>query len=324
VIKELKDKFLEKNPAYTNDVNNFVNYIGEESFNNEFILGGMTTKGILDSLISYVNSGQIQKKEPAKKYTSAIGQLFEYILENSNIKNIGLSNQLGAPPKRKNSYLGQCTNFIINCKELQEKESYNALDDETVYKLIEWCDRIIVKMESEKVNQNIGFKHMAAALCIKLMLLTGITYRVVRSIKFSSLNTELNTLVINNYKLRLPLVLSKQFKLYKKICLERNFDLENGYLFIGINGKQWNTGTSSSGIPTYLQTEIKQTDITGIIKYGIKQLMLQDVNSSVIIRLTGVSNEIMEDCLPKSEADESDWYSYINSKIVKSRLYDKL
>lgn len=331
MIRDLKDRFLSENPGYTNDVNNFINYIETQveqaSFYNEFTLRGMTVKGILDSLVYLVEvEQQIQKKEPAKKYVSAIGQLFSFIFDNSDIQNISLKSQLDLPQKRKDSYLKMCFGFINKSEILQDKESYKAIDDITVKKLIIWCDNKIDKVFNQNINEikDINFKHLVAALCIKLILLTGCTYRVVRSLKLSDLDTELNLISINGYDIRLPLGLSKQFKHYKQLYIDKQFDIQEGYLFVGVDGNQWGPNTSSSGITNYLKTEIEKTDITGIIKYGITQLMLKDVNDSVIIRLTGANKDIIEDCLPQDSRKEIEWFSYINSKIVKTEIYKEL
>lgn len=330
MIEALKEKFLSENHGYTNDVNNFINYletqVDQASFYNEFTLRGMTVIGILNSLEYLVKIKQIQKKEPAKKYVSAIGQLFAYLFDNSEIQNISLKSQLDLPQKRKGSYLKICHDFINRNEDLQEKESYKALDDTIVNKLIIWCNNKIEKVINIEVGeiQDMHFKHMVAALCVKLILLTGCTYRVVRLLKISDLDIDLNIITINGYDIRLPLGLSKQFKYYKKIYFDKQFDVLEGFLFVGSDGKQWGSDTSSSGITNYLKTEIEKTDITGIIKYGIRQLMLQDVNDSVIIQLTGANKDTIEDCLPQDSKKESEWFSYINSKIVKSELYKQL
>lgn len=126
-IETLKSNFIEKNNDYKNDVENFIKYLDTQedgaSFYSKFTLAGMSTKGILDSLKYYVSIGKFKKKETARKYMSAIGQLFEYILENTDLENTDLRNQLGAPSNRLDSYLKQYNDYINNCDELLEKES---------------------------------------------------------------------------------------------------------------------------------------------------------------------------------------------------------
>ncbi len=327
-IELLKGKFLDiNNNYYRNDVENFINYIETQetgaSFYSKFTLQGMSTKGILESLKYYVNIGQFQKKETARKYISAIGQLFEYILSQTDIENTDLKNQLGAPSIRKDSYLGQCTEYINNCEELLEKESLSMLTEEQTKQLLDWCNNEIDNTLDSDTEQNerIGFKRMTAAICIKLMLFLGITYRVARVLRFSGLDVENNTLMINGYMIRLPLILSKQFRKYKSVLEEKGFDTQEGFLFLTLDGTQWGEKTSSSSMPTFLKSQLGQTNITSIIKYGIKQLILNGMSDNVIIKLTGISREILNDCL---EPSDTDIFAYINAKIIETPIYKYL
>lgn len=324
-IELLKEKFLIKNNNYyRNDVENFIKYIETQeagaSFYSKFTLQGMSTKGILESLKHYVNIGQFQKKETARKYISAIGQLFEYILSQTDIENTDLKNQLGSPSNRKDSYLGQCTEYINNCEELLEKESVSMITKEQAEHLLDWCNSEINNFIDSNAEQNerIGFKRLVAAICIKLMLFLGIAYRVARVLRFNDLDVVNNTIMINGYMIRLPLMLSKQLRSYKKILAEKKFDTNDGFLFITLDGTQWGEKTFSSSIPTYLKSQLGQTNITSIIKYGVKQLILNGMSDNVIIKLTGISKEILSDCLEPSDTDS---FAYINAKIINTPIY---
>lgn len=324
--KELiEEKFLEINKDYRNDVENFINYIETQetgaSFKSKYTLQGMSTKGILESLKYYVNIGKFQKKETARKYISAIGQLFEYILSTTDLENTDLKNQLGAPSIRKDSYMGQCTEFINNCEELLEKESLSMLTEEQAKLLLDSCNKEIDSHLNSEKDERIGFKRMTAAICIKLMLFLGISYRVARVLKFTNLDVENNTIIINGYMIRLPLILSKQFRRYKLILEEIGFDTQEGFLFSTLDGAQWGEKTTNSGIPALIKNQLGQTNITSIIKYGIKQLILNGVNDNVIIKLTGISREILNDCI---EPSDTDIFAYINSKIIKTPIYENL
>ena len=326
-VLELKEEFLENNPDYTNDINNFVDYInvndGKNVFDKEFTIGGMTISYILNSLQFNINNERIKSKETAKKYLTSVGMLIDYILDNSDIKNISLRNQLGAPARRNDSYAKQCNNFIDTCEQLREKEIYQALDNAMADKLIEWADLQInnASSASDILNQPVLFRRMSAALCVKLMLLTGITYRCARKLNLDCLNLRVNTITINNYKIRLPIKFSEQLMKYVEI---RNENGINGKaLFINSTGERWTKQNSSSCIPDYFKTDNLKTTPTGIIKYGIKELISVGVNQAVISELTEASSSIIEDCLPKSE-NEDGWYAYLNSKIVNTRIYEQL
>jgi hypothetical protein len=46
------------------------------------------------------------------------------------------------------------------------------------------------------------------------------------------------------------------------------------------------------------------------------------MSDNVIIKLTGISREILNDC--SEPLDDDDFYSYINAKIVKTKIYKYL
>lgn len=327
MIEKLKESFLLNNNDYRNDVENFIKYLDTQehgaSFHNKFTLAGMSTKGILESLHYYVNIGQFKKKETARKYMSAIGQLFEYILANTNIENTDLKSQLGAPSNRVDSYVGQYSDYINNCDDLLEKEPNSMLCNNEVISLLQWCNDEIDKSLYDTIdsNERIGFKRLVAAMCIKLMLFLGITYRVARAITFSDLDIERGTIQINNFLIRLPMGMQRQFSTYKKYFAEKGYNVDSGYLFVNIEGEQWGEKTSASSMPTFLKTQLGQTSITSVIKYGVKQLVMSGMSDNIIIKLTGISREILNDCL---EPENKDVFIYINEKIIKTPIYKDL
>lgn len=327
IVINLKEQFLLKNPDYTNDINNFIDYIsvhdGADVFDKEFTIGGMTTAYILDSLLYNISNDKIKSKETARKYLTSVGMLIDYILSNSSIKNISLRQELGAPARWKDSYRNQCNTFVKSCSQLRDKEIFSAIDFDTANKLVEWSDLQISNAitENDLFSRSALFRKMVAGLCVKLMLLTGVTYRCVRKLKMNALDLETNTIVINNYTIRLPINFSKQLNQYYRIRKENN--LTGEYLFIHANGKQWKSQTKSSGIPDYLEKDGFEIQLTSIVKYGIKELINVGINEAIISEITEASSDIIEDCLPASETEQG-WYTYINSKLVNSRLYEKL
>lgn len=328
IVADLKDEFLINNPDYTNDVNNFIDYVsahdGKEFFDKEFTIGGMTTIYILDSLQYNIANEKIKSKETAKKYLTSIGMLVDYILLKSSIKNISLKNELGAPSRwEDSSYRSQCNRFVENCVQLRDKEIFSAIEFDMAEQLVEWCDiQIRNAIEGENLfGRSALFRKMVAGLCVKLMLLTGVTYRCLRQLKMEALDLDANTITISNFIIRLPINLSKQLKHYAIIREENNIDSE--YLFVNAKGKQWKEQTKSSGIPDYLEKDGFEVQLTSIIKYGIKELINIGINEAIIMDITWASSDIIKDCLPANEM-ECGWYSYINSKIVNAKLYERL
>lgn len=321
----LKDQFLIENPDYSNDVKNFMAYIERVRKlripeQEDFLVEAISTKKIIKSLQYFIDRGQIKKQEPAKKYFVSIGQLFEYVLTNSSYKNDNFLQELANPSTREDSYRRKTNDFILSCDKLEPKEPFAKFDDALIIDLINWCDKSIDANCDEQMCDT-DFKRMAAALCMKLIMLTGATYRVVRKILLTDLNAQQNTININHFRIRLPLKLSLQFQNYKKY---RERFLPGNLLFVDASGNQWGDATSSSGIPSFMNTAIKQTNLTGLVKYGISQLIQSGINDSVIMKFTDANREILNSCLDDIERNNNFWEQYINSKLVTTDRYYQL
>lgn len=286
-------------------------------------LRGMGVPEIIESLKYYVEIGQIKKKEPARKYISAVGQWFEFLFETADFRNNHLKEALRAPSTSEESYNYQCNGYIDNCDLLKEKEPYPPLNEEQVAKLLEWT-KSTIEAGLREPEKDIAFKRLVAALCIKLMLYVGIAYRRVRTIRFSDYNEQQGTLEINGYKILLPLGLVCELREYKRVCRNKGFNIEEGYLFVTTDGEQWHNDTSHSGIPTFLGSLLNIFSVNSVVKYGVQQLLLQYVSDSVILNLTGVRKEILQDCTNPTQENEEQVFSYINSKLVKTPIYQKL
>jgi hypothetical protein len=320
---ELKELFLEKNPDYSNDVSNFLFYMQTirefKPHQQEIMVNGIKSEDIIESLRYYVERGQIKKQAPAKKYFVAIGQLFEYVLNNSNYQNSDLMNELANPSSREKSYKGKTIKFVEKFDMLKPKESFSTLDRDSIDKLTIWCDSVVEKYlgKGERIDDT-DFKRIVAALCMKLMILIGITYREARKLKYEDLDPQTNVIQVNGFGIRLPLKLSVQFQNYVRYF---NEFVHSDHLFVDIEGNQWGEATTDSGMPNYMKTAIQQTNLTGIVKFGITQLIKSGVNDSVIMKLTGASQELLSSCLHEVQNKDVEWDKYINSKIVTTDYY---
>lgn len=220
------------------------------------------------------------------------------------------------------------TEFIENNKKLLPKESYSSLKPEDVEQIIEWCDsNINTAMRNTNLEcTRIEFKRLVASLCIKLMIFSGITYRIARNLKLRNLEIAKNTIKINGYELRLLLNLSVQFQFYYKLRNAMGISHADSFLFVKPTGAGWNDSTSESGIPSFLKPVVGQTALTGIIKYGIIQLIMSGLNDSIITEITGASREILNDCLKATQNENNleKTVQIINSKLVMTNKYYRL
>lgn len=71
--------------------------------------------------------------------------------------------------------------------------------------------------------------------------------------------------------------------------------------------------------PVFLKYRFGITDVTGIIKYGIRQLLIAGLNDHVIRKITGASDELIGGCIMQDEDEKM--YKEINNKLVTVELY---
>ena len=143
-IRDLKEEFLKRYGDYENDVNNFFYYLKVEydiSIDNpniEIFMQGIETERIKDSLNYLVESGRYKKAETAKKYAVAIGQFFEFVRDNSVLKNKDLFDELARNGRRENSYIARMMRYIENCEKLRPKETLGIIDRPMAEDLLNW------------------------------------------------------------------------------------------------------------------------------------------------------------------------------------------
>ncbi len=322
-LGEINNQFIKKYRYYENDIHNFFDYLSKKyntSIDNSnilLIIRGIDTDEIKHSLQYLVEEGRYKSEETAKKYVNAIGCYFDFLKSNSAIKKCNLYDELEKNARREESYIARMMYYIEQCNELEPKKPLNIMDEDMVKMLLEWCNK---QLESDEYwNDERGYKRACAALCIKMMLLYGITYRRARNLKCHQIYIQDNEIELGGFCLRFPAYLGRQMERFMKYKEKNSIYNDEGYLFTDRNGKAWTGNTSSSGIPNYLQSQFGITDLTGIIKYGISQLLLAGVNDHIVKVLTGASEDLISGCIPKTEHTNRE----INNKLVTVNLYYK-
>ena len=285
--------------------------------NIEIFMQGIETERIKDSLNYLVESGRYKKAETAKKYAVAIGQFFEFVRDNSVLKNKDLFDELARNGRRENSYIARMMRYIENCEKLRPKETLGIIDRPMAEDLLNWCNEQLISQE--QWEEELGYKKASAAICIKMMLLYGITYRNARVVRVSQIDRKKNEINLGGFKLRMPVHLGKQICRFLDYKEEKGICNQEGYLLTDRQGKAWTGITSSSSIPNFLKYRFGITDVTGIIKYGIRQLLIAGLNDHVIRKITGASDELIGGCIMQDEDEKM--YKEINNKLVTVELY---
>lgn len=318
---KISNDFLLNYGDYRNDVNNFIYYLSEEmkidlnSESNWVTFQGIDVKFLLNSLKYNVEVRKVYKsKNSAKKYSTAIAQLFNYIRTETDIENPNLFASISYNRSRENTYMKKMMQYIEESDYLEGNIEQDALTRNQAYDLLNWSDE---QLKDEILWDKDGeFRKAMAALGIKFMLIYGITYRELRKIRWNQYDKKRNYIKINNYDLRLPVGLAEQMKRIEEYIKCKNNNLPE-FIFVDVKYQQWGETTSSSGIPDYLYMIINLTSVTSIIKYGISQMIQTGLSDSVIKKLTGASDKIIRNCVKEDDKTSR----MINSKLVNVELY---
>ena len=168
-----------------------------------------------------------------------------YASQQNWFTNNDLLNDINLYRLDENSYYYRIGNYIKSNSNLSSKEPKTACSNNEINDLISTIDAYFDGYPS--THGKISFSKICAMLAIKLIILTGAKYSVIRKLKYVDLNTKINTLKINGYTIRLPINLSYQFQIYDEI---RQETLENpsDFLFCSQNGDQWKGTAPNSNI----------------------------------------------------------------------------
>ncbi len=316
------DNFLKEYPDYKHDVINFNEYLKlqwKNSLSDEalrFLLQGLDVEFILKSLVYNVEIlKKYKSKTTAKRYATVIGQFFNYIRRTTDIENQGLYDSIAYNSLRENAYMKRMTSYIDACDMLAGIVEQEALKQSDVEIILKWTDK---QFKEEEWADSTKFKKAMAAIGMKMMLLYGVTYRELRKMKWSDYDELYGYIVINDFELRLPSKLWVQIQKIKCYIEDNNIKNENDLIFTDRSGQAWADTTSYSRIPDYLNTLLGTTSVTSIIKYGISQLLKAGLSDSIIKKLTGASEKLIQGCLIHQDDELK---KIINNKIVMTELY---
>lgn len=325
------EEFSEKYPDYRNDIANFNVYLKRQWENSLsdtniwFLIQGLNVEFLLDSLIFNVEERKIYKrKNTAKKYATVIRLFFNYIHKNTDIDNPTFFSDISYNGLHDNTYMQKMIAYINNCDLLQGTIELEGIGRTEAEKVLRWSDNQLEDekkwysdINAKKVDES-AFRKAMAALGMKMILIYGLTYRELRKIKVDQYDSMKNIIAINGFELRLPINTGIQMKRMKGFLDENSIKNSEGYFFINIQGEQWGTNTSTSGIPDYLVLITGSASVTGLVKYGILQLVKIGINETIIEKLTGAKKTLITGCVVSKDEEIT---QIINKKLVDIDLY---
>jgi len=325
IFQLLNEKFFENNPySYINNINSFQNYITDKGITEENLLTflrGLRTEDIIESLEYYIFKNDVTSKGTARKYSTAIKEYIYFMLDSETLDNTELLKEIERPGYKASSYRSKMNTFIAENKLLKESEGFEVLSTEDVRDLITQCNILLDSVEEfrKAFTSKKYFNKYRSATIIKLIILTGATYRTLLSLKRNDLDIDHGTITINEFEIHLPKSLHNNFKKYIQLLNSIKPDCEN--LFIEYEGMAMRDTTST--LYTFMEPLIGRGDLNGIIKYSVIKMIESGINETTIKQVTGVEDKIMKDCHLKIFNHQIAVRQF-DSMIRSLEIYDKL
>lgn len=334
---ETIDKYLDEKVScnsydiYKGKIYVFYKYLVKEKGINDnsysSYLCAMKIEEIQDSLNFYIEDNSINTESSAWHYISVIKVYFSFLYD-LGIKNLDLMKSFGLPDTNKDSFQYKIGKQINEDKRLEKKGDKEEITFEEAKILISECEQQIKKIVDEndvlKYNKYpTKYNDLLYGLIIKLMLLSGVAYRKIRSIEVKDLNNIHNTICINNYTIHLPNSLSEQLSYYmeirRNVLINNNIKCNN--LFINADGSQLSIQTSL--LNNKLKKIIGRGDVKGVIKFAIMEMIKKGINQNVIQSFTEVGSQIYDYCQNKvNEFKTLSASRYLDSKIRSLEIFD--
>lgn len=314
---------LERQRGYENDIDYFRDFLGEEKFNDERVLGGIRTIDICESIIHRINlsDGGWTAKNTARKYMNAIVTLFREFIDEGGLVNGDFQNEYNMEANKAESYYNRC-NKIIDDSSLKETNSSVPISDDEFVLITEACNDLFKQSLTTKSEKN-KINRMLKALYLKMMLLTGATNRTLVGLPFDAYNENHHTLSIEGFVLPVPQPFAEQlfpqpFAEQLSIYVYETEAFRYDKLFCKHPSTQQprKSQTQSVGdINSFLANIIGHGKTTAIVKYVIMQYIRHHTKDIYIRRITGAKDDIMISCYEALLGKAEDWSNNIANAL---------
>lgn len=284
-------------------------------------------ESIIESAVYYIkNNENVSSKSAIDDFLIALNQLFErVILERYPNDTLGRLMPFSALAQEVDDRLK--TYGIV----LKEREAYPPIDQNQVSFMMKAL---------ELLNAN-NFKAMSVKIVVKLLLIYGLNVDRVASMLVSDYDCQRRILKLR-YKdvanrtlfLELPYSLVEDFEKYLQLREEMRFE-DTELLFVKTSGKPVRHDLAHEFLTEVKcafeeETGEKVTGknpftLTGLQKFAIINMILEGMNPSVIISLTGLKEQVINDC--QKEVDKISALNrnrYINQKIRGTKTFEIL
>jgi integrase len=314
----LLEKFIIEKPNYYNHINFLVSYFDVKAFEKEF-LQGVRTDTLIKALEDYIISRGVNTNSAAQTFSYAIQEYFNFLFS-IGLQNNELEHELGRPASNDRSYRSRINTFISDHPQLMDSEGFNEFTYDQIKKLVYECDRTFEGEDSETaLTTQIHFNKFRSALILKLIVMTGIRYEVIPTLKKTDLNLGHCRITINGFEFMLPKKVYDQFVFYERL-LERMSIADRTALFIESNKKTISKVTSTTS--NFLKKLTSRGDINGGVgKYAIIKLLEAGMPESAIKEITQAGPTVINECYAAARIGIQ---RHVNSSLTKAEMYDLL
>lgn len=307
----------------------FVPYILENNKNNldlsEIFSKAFNRECIIKGTVYYIQKNEnVSSKSAIDDFLIALNQLFELVIfekyPNEAVEKLSPFVALADEVESSLKAMGVA---------LKEREAYPAIDQSQF-------QFIINKVEALCIS---NYKAMSIRIVVKLLLLYGLNVDRISSMKVDAYDAVMRILKIK-YKditerviqLELPFSLVRDLEIYTKLRDDQNFEGLD-LLFLKGTGKPVKHDLAHeflNEVKTAYEVEMGKKiegknpfTLTGLQKYAIINMLIEGMNQSVIIALTGLKEHVINDC--QREVDKISGLNrnrYVNYKIRGTKTFE--
>ena len=212
---------------------------------------------------------------------------------------------------------------------MRESDTQEPIGREMAEKILEECDKIIDGIDIEKIlsKEKGVYSNYISSLITKLVLAYGLKNDAIRKLKIKDYNDQLNDLIINNYRVRLPDGLAMQMKKYKEIrkrFLEK-YKIESKRLFF--DDYDIDKELDNTKMYIVLKKVMGNMQAGGVAKYAIIQLLRENIPAYIISDFTNYKEDVLDYCQEQVDAERglsllSEKSRILDSALRKNELFD--
>lgn len=319
-ISEFSNEIKNDFPDYLSIYDYFCKYINENYSNEDlkdFFNHNLCRRDIINSCVYYLEQSNASSVTAIEKYLNAVTKLYNSYLCKRGYNSSGLDAIIPF-----SSCKSDVKEKVVE-KELREKCEFPAISNEEF--------KVIVNYLKNSIKRT--YVGTQISIIFKLILLYGFKFERLKYIQVKDFNGHDNSLYIqiddsSKLTLTLPGYLAQEIRDY---ISRFNKDDKEAYLFVNSKGHVLESSFFSHTfvlLHNNYQHATNSFTLTGMAKYAIINMIREGMSSSQIKIITGMEDDIINDCQRSFQFDEMKDMSVltrnINKKIRAIPTYDDM